>query len=76
MDQPIKCPSPLLHLHTHTHTLQVISNACATQAILSVLLNAPDMINLGEELKNFRKFTAELPPDLKGKQSRCARASG
>ncbi|XP_063796381.1 ubiquitin carboxyl-terminal hydrolase isozyme L5 isoform X2 [Pseudophryne corroboree] len=46
---------------------QVISNACATQAIVSILLNTthPD-IELGETLSEFKEFTQSFDAAMKG----------
>lgn len=44
---------------------QVKENACATQAILSVLLNSKD-VALGPHLSEFKQFTREFNPNLRG----------
>eukprot|EP01012_Entosiphon_sulcatum_P028003 TRINITY_DN3382_c0_g1_i1.p2 TRINITY_DN3382_c0_g1~~TRINITY_DN3382_c0_g1_i1.p2 ORF type:complete len:315 (+),score=55.01 TRINITY_DN3382_c0_g1_i1:1240-2184(+) len=45
---------------------QMISNACATQALLNIVLNCADKIVLGDELSNFLEFTRDLDPETRG----------
>ncbi|KAK7425395.1 hypothetical protein QQZ08_008074 [Neonectria magnoliae] len=45
---------------------QTIQNACATQALLSVLLNKTSDVQVGEQLRDFREFTMVLPPEFRG----------
>jgi ubiquitin carboxyl-terminal hydrolase L5 len=46
---------------------QVIQNACATQAILNILLNqSSEKLELGKALTELRDFTAQLDPSMKG----------
>ncbi len=39
----------------------MINNACATQAILSVLLNRANEIKIGRELEDLKAFSMGLP---------------
>ncbi|KAL6707459.1 hypothetical protein ACN47E_004029 [Coniothyrium glycines] len=45
---------------------QTIQNACGTQAIVSLLLNREDDVEIGKELREFKEFAGEFPPDLRG----------
>jgi len=44
---------------------QVTNNACGTQALLNIMMNAKGL-ELGKELNEFKDFTADFPADLKG----------
>ncbi|KAF9870810.1 permease [Colletotrichum karsti] len=45
---------------------QTIQNACGTQALLSVVLNKTDEVEIGDKLSEFREFTMVLPPEFRG----------
>ncbi|PHH68432.1 hypothetical protein CDD82_565 [Ophiocordyceps australis] len=45
---------------------QTINNACATQALLSVLLNKTDAVDIGTAMSEFRDFTMVLPAEFRG----------
>ncbi|KAG9381326.1 Ubiquitin carboxyl-terminal hydrolase [Pyrenophora tritici-repentis] len=45
---------------------QTIQNACGTQAIVSLLLNREEEVDIGKELKEFKEFAGDFPPELRG----------
>ena len=45
---------------------QEIQNACATQAILGVLLNNTDKLDIGPTLKDLKSFTNDMDPSTRG----------
>eukprot|EP00871_Galdieria_phlegrea_P003542 jgi/Galph1/4189/GphlegSOOS_G2870.1 len=45
---------------------QVIHNACGTQALLSVILNAQEEIDIGSELSAFKEFSKDFDPQTRG----------
>merc|ERR1719160_2176555 len=44
---------------------QTIHNACATVALLNIVMNAPD-VDLGPQLESFRESTRDLSTALRG----------
>lgn len=44
---------------------QTIQNACGTQALISVLLNKEGEVDVGPELKAFKAFAGEFPPEVR-----------
>lgn len=54
---------------------QVIHNACATQALLSVLLNA-EGVDVGSMLGNFREMTGGMDPEVRAEPPAIAGGRG
>ncbi|KAJ1614607.1 ubiquitin C-terminal hydrolase [Cryptosporidium canis] len=57
--QPTEAPPGMFYAN------QVINNACATQAILSIILNRQD-IDIGPHLEEFKNFSSSFDPMTKG----------
>lgn len=57
-------------LYDYDHNLyfakQIIINACATQAILAILMNNSEKIDIGPTLKELKSFSMEMDPKMKG----------
>lgn len=45
---------------------QLVQNSCATQAMLSILLNNESNISLGPALTDFKEFTSQFDPEVCG----------
>lgn len=45
---------------------QTINNACCTNALINVLCNHADELELGPAVSDYRAFSSSLPPDLRG----------
>lgn len=45
---------------------QTIVNACATQAILAILLNNDELLDIGDTLKELKSFSIGMDPTLRG----------
>lgn len=58
-----KTDKPTLIIPDMFFANQVISNACATQAIISILLNLKD-IDIGDILRSFKDFAMGLDPKV------------
>jgi ubiquitin carboxyl-terminal hydrolase L5 len=52
---------------TYTDQVQTITNACATIALLNIVMNVPD-IDLGEALGTFKAESMNLKPPYRGKK--------
>ncbi|KAL8944820.1 MAG: hypothetical protein Q9216_000242 [Gyalolechia sp. 2 TL-2023] len=44
---------------------QTVNNACASVALLNIVNNVPEL-DLGDQLEQFKRFTADFTPALRG----------
>ncbi|KAH6863804.1 ubiquitin carboxyl-terminal hydrolase 2 [Alternaria alternata] len=69
-EKPSDVPKDGTYDHEAANTLffpaQTIQNACGTQAIVSLLLNREEEVEIGKELKEFKEFAGDFPPELRG----------
>ncbi|KAF2624964.1 ubiquitinyl hydrolase [Macroventuria anomochaeta] len=69
-EKPTEVPKDGTFDHEAANSLffaaQTIQNACGTQALISVLLNKEGEIDIGKDLKEFKEFAGEFPPELRG----------
>ena len=52
---------------TDTNKAQTITNACATIALLNIVMNVPK-VDLGEKLSAFKEVTKGLKPPYRGQE--------
>jgi ubiquitin carboxyl-terminal hydrolase L5 len=63
---PVRDPRPVSDDPSIYFAKQVVQNACATQAILNILLNRADTVTLGPTIGGFLEFTQALDPHTRG----------
>eukprot|EP00754_Rhynchopus_humris_P041740 Rhum_TRINITY_DN25282_c0_g2::Rhum_TRINITY_DN25282_c0_g2_i1::g.181722::m.181722/K05610/UCHL5, UCH37; ubiquitin carboxyl-terminal hydrolase L5 len=64
--KPVKRDVEILTDAQHVYfAKQIVQNACATQAIINILLNRDD-VDCGTALKEFKEFTGPLSADQRG----------
>lgn len=52
-------------VHNVTNHIQTVNNACASVALLNIVINVPG-IELGNIIQEFKSFTADFSPALRG----------
>lgn len=67
LPQPILSQSRHLYICICLTVLQTITNACATIAMLNIVMNVPE-IDLGDNLRAFKAETQKLKPPYRGQR--------